>query len=103
MSDILGRRLPSLSRTIGEPPGVVAGDSCGVARGVSQGEAVPELLPRPDMEWTAERTRSLAILCGVNRRENRYGGVQEEGRLFLRLKTREGECVARVPSTDAKR
>lgn len=62
MSSGLGRRLPSLSRRMGEPPGVVAGDSCGVATGVSHGELMPE--PRPGMEATAERTRSLAILCG---------------------------------------
>lgn len=55
MSSALGRRLPSLSRRMGEPPGVVAGDSRGVATGVSHGDEGLEL--RPEMDETAERTR----------------------------------------------
>ena len=54
MSAALGRRLPSLSRRTGEPPGVVAGDSKGVATGVSQGELTPGRGP-PEKDEAAER------------------------------------------------
>lgn len=64
MSSGLGRVLPSMPLWTGEPPGVVAGDSKGVAIGVSQGEL--ETLGRPPSEAEKEETaaRKLADIVG---------------------------------------